>query len=126
MADRGPQITAIMNRTGWPGSSRAGDADGGSYSGDITKAIAAGCNVVMTVAFCRTEESPGESEIYQGRRQDLSGDGLLGALKEGLGSLLSGAGEAGAGDRGVGSFPGTVEILFSTNWGLRAGMGYRG
>jgi len=61
-------------------------ADGGiKYSGDITKAIAAGANVVMLGnLFAGTEESPGDSEIYQGRRFKVyRGMGSLGAMQKG-------------------------------------------
>ncbi|WJH36236.1 IMP dehydrogenase [Paenibacillus aurantius] len=61
-------------------------ADGGvKYSGDITKAIAAGADAIMIGSlFAGTEESPGESEIYQGRRFKVyRGMGSIGAMKEG-------------------------------------------
>lgn len=61
-------------------------ADGGiKYSGDIPKAIAAGANVVMVGnLFAGTEESPGDSEIYQGRRFKVyRGMGSLGAMQKG-------------------------------------------
>lgn len=82
-----PQITAIYdcatvaNAYGVPII-----ADGGiKYSGDITKAIAAGAHIVMVGSlFAGTEESPGESEIYQGRRFKVyRGMGSLGAMREG-------------------------------------------
>lgn len=61
-------------------------ADGGiKYSGDITKAIAAGADTVMIGnLFAGTEESPGESEIYQGRQFKVyRGMGSLGAMQRG-------------------------------------------
>ncbi len=82
-----PQVTAIYDcadvaeRYGVPII-----ADGGiKYSGDIAKAIAAGARAVMIGSlFAGTEESPGESEIYQGRRFKVyRGMGSLGAMREG-------------------------------------------
>lgn len=61
-------------------------ADGGiKYSGDLTKAIAAGADVIMIGSlFAGTEESPGEQEIFQGRRFKVyRGMGSIGAMKEG-------------------------------------------
>lgn len=61
-------------------------ADGGiKYSGDISKAIAAGADAIMIGSlFAGTEESPGESEIFQGRRFKVyRGMGSIGAMKEG-------------------------------------------
>lgn len=61
-------------------------ADGGiKYSGEITKAIAAGADAVMLGSlFAGTEESPGESEIFQGRQFKVyRGMGSIGAMKEG-------------------------------------------
>ncbi|MDL1970686.1 MAG: IMP dehydrogenase [Candidatus Desulfofervidaceae bacterium] len=82
-----PQITAIME------ASKAGKryeipiiADGGiKFSGDITKALAAGANAVMIGSLLAgTEESPGETILYQGRTYKLyRGMGSLGAMKEG-------------------------------------------
>ncbi len=83
-----PQITAIMNcakaakEYGIPVI-----ADGGiKYSGDITKAIAAGgANTVMIGSlFAGTNESPGEEELYEGRRFKVyRGMGSIGAMQEG-------------------------------------------
>src|SRR5690606_31502600 len=61
-------------------------ADGGiKYSGDIVKAIAAGAHAVMLGSmFAGTTESPGETEIYQGRKYKVyRGMGSLGAMKAG-------------------------------------------
>jgi IMP dehydrogenase len=82
-----PQITAIMNcravsnKTGIPLI-----ADGGiKFSGDITKAIGAGAHVVMVGGlFAGTEESPGETILYQGRSYKVyRGMGSLEAMKKG-------------------------------------------
>jgi len=82
-----PQISAIMN------CSEEADkydipiiADGGiKFSGDISKAIAAGASVVMIGSlFAGTEESPGETEIYQGRSFKVyRGMGSLAAMQQG-------------------------------------------
>ena len=82
-----PQITAITDVV--REASKRGIpviADGGiKYSGDIPKAIAAGANVVMLGnLFAGCEESPGESEIYQGRKFKVyRGMGSLGAMQKG-------------------------------------------
>jgi IMP dehydrogenase len=82
-----PQITAISDCSNAAKESGVPIiADGGiKYSGDITKAIAAGANVVMIGnLFAGTEESPGESEIYQGRRFKVyRGMGSVGAMQKG-------------------------------------------
>jgi len=85
-----PQLTAIMNcaaeaaMTGTPII-----ADGGiKYSGDIAKAIAAGADSVMIGSiFAGTDESPGETILYEGRRfKAYRGMGSLGAMSEPEGS----------------------------------------
>ncbi len=84
-----PQITAIYDcalEARKHGIPIIGDG-GIKYSGDIPKAIAAGANTVMLGnLFAGTEESPGESEIYQGRRFKVyRGMGSLGAMQKGSG-----------------------------------------
>lgn len=110
-------------------------ADGGiKYSGDIVKALAAGANVVMVgslMAGC--EESPGDNEIYQGRRFKVyRGMGSLGAMqkgskdryfqaKEGNGKLVP------EGVEGRVPYKGSVaEAIFQLVGGIRSGMGYCG
>ena len=82
-----PQITAISNcsriarKHGIPVI-----ADGGiKYSGDLTKAVAAGADVVMIGSlFAGTEESPGDTVLYQGRTyKSYRGMGSIGAMKDG-------------------------------------------
>ena len=82
-----PQVTAIMNCRAI--SNKAGIpliADGGvKFSGDITKAVGAGAHVVMIGGlFAGTEESPGETILYQGRSYKVyRGMGSLEAMKKG-------------------------------------------
>ena len=82
-----PQISAIQFAL--EGVARAGIpviADGGiRYSGDIAKALAAGASSVMLGSlFAGTEESPGETELYQGRSyKSYRGMGSLGAMQQG-------------------------------------------
>ncbi len=108
-------------------------ADGGiKYSGDITKAIGAGASVVMLGSlFAGCEESPGESEIYQGRRFKVyRGMGSLGAMKEGSKDRYFQENEkklVPEGIEGRVAYKGPVsDILFQLVGGLRAGMGYCG
>src|SRR5207249_4839663 len=85
-----PQPTAIRDAAG--PAARAGVpiiADGGiKFSGDVTKAIAAGADTVMIGGlFAGTEESPGETILYQGRTYKLyRGMGSLEAMREREGS----------------------------------------
>ncbi|HYB62735.1 MAG TPA: IMP dehydrogenase [Methylomirabilota bacterium] len=131
-----PQITAILE------SSRAAKdagvpiiADGGiKYSGDITKAIAAGASVAMVGGLLAgTEESPGETILYQGRTfKSYRGMGSLGAMEAGSADRYAQE-RAPAGKsvpEGVegrvpykGPVSGLVEQLIG---GLRSGMGYSG
>ncbi len=108
-------------------------ADGGiKYSGDITKAIAAGANVVMLGSlFAGCEESPGESEIYQGRRFKVyRGMGSLAAMKDGSKDRYFQEGQSKLVPEGVeGRVPykGTLsDTIFQLIGGLRSGMGYCG
>lgn len=108
-------------------------ADGGiKYSGDVTKAIAAGASVVMIGSlFAGTDESPGESEIYQGRKFKVyRGMGSLGAMKEGSKDRYFQENESKLVPEGIegriaykGSLADTVYQLIG---GLRSGMGYCG
>ncbi|MDP9729210.1 IMP dehydrogenase [Alicyclobacillus tolerans] len=129
-----PQITAIYDcasvgrRRGVPII-----ADGGiKYSGDIVKALAAGAHTVMIGSLLAgTEESPGEIEIYQGRRFKVyRGMGSIGAMKAGSGDRYF-QGEAKKlvpeGIEGRVAYRGPLsEILYQLVGGLRAGMGYCG
>lgn len=108
-------------------------ADGGiKYSGDIVKAIAAGADcVMMGNLFAGTEESPGESEIYQGRRFKVyRGMGSLGAMKEGSKDRYFQENEKKLVPEGIeGRVPykGPIaDTIFQLLGGLRAGMGYCG
>src|SRR3981081_1731740 len=82
-----PQLTAIMEAArAAKGTDVAIIADGGiKYSGDISKALAAGASCVMIGSlFAGTEESPGETILYQGRTfKSYRGMGSLGAMSQG-------------------------------------------
>lgn len=129
-----PQITAIYdcatvaNEYGVPII-----ADGGiKYSGDVAKAIAAGASAVMIGSlFAGTEESPGESEIFQGRRFKVyRGMGSIGAMKEGSKDRYFQENESKLVPEGIegrvpykGPLKDTIHQLVG---GLRSGMGYCG
>ena len=108
-------------------------ADGGiKYSGDIVKALAAGASVVMVgslVAGCR--ESPGETELYQGRQFKVyRGMGSLAAMGKGSGDRYF-QGDAKKlvpeGVEGRVPYKGPLsDTIFQMMGGLRAGMGYTG
>ena len=111
-------------------------ADGGiKYSGDIVKALAAGGHAVMLGSMLAgTDESPGEFEIYQGRRfKTYRGMGSLGAMEKGSSDryFQSGVNEANKlvpeGIEGRVAYKGSAaDILFQMIGGLRSGMGYVG
>ncbi len=132
-----PQITAIMDcasvahRMGIPII-----ADGGiKFSGDIAKALAAGGDSVMIGSlFAGTDESPGETILYQNRSYKVyRGMGSLEAMKAGSRDRY---GQEGAfyegklvpeGVEGMVPYKGSVEIMIpQMTGGLRAGMGYCG
>ena len=129
-----PQITAIADV--WEVAEKHGIpviADGGiKYSGDIVKGIAAGANVVMIgslLAGC--EESPGEEEIYQGRRFKVyRGMGSLAAMAKGSKDRYFQTGSKKLVPEGVeGRVPykGSVsDSIYQLIGGLRSGMGYCG
>jgi IMP dehydrogenase len=111
-------------------------ADGGiKYSGDITKALAAGASSVMIGSlFAGTEESPGETILYQGRTYKVyRGMGSLGAMKQGSRDRY---GQADVDDsmklvpEGIeGQVPYKGSLSFNIHQlvgGLRSGMGYLG
>ncbi|MHA6481470.1 IMP dehydrogenase [Paenibacillus sp. strain BS8-2] len=108
-------------------------ADGGiKYSGDITKAIAAGASAIMIGSlFAGTAESPGETEIFQGRSFKVyRGMGSLGAMKEGSKDRYFQENENKLVPEGIegrvpykGPLADTVHQLLG---GLRSGMGYCG
>lgn len=108
-------------------------ADGGiKYSGEITKALAAGASVVMLGSlFAGTEESPGESEIYQGRRFKVyRGMGSMAAMKKGSKDRYFQDDDKKLVPEGIegrvaykGPLSETVHQLIG---GLRSGMGYCG
>lgn len=108
-------------------------ADGGiQYSGDITKAIAAGADVIMLGSlFAGCEESPGEFELYQGRRFKVyRGMGSLAAMEKGSKDRYFQTGSKKLVPEGVeGRVPykGPLsEVVFQLLGGIRSGMGYCG
>ena len=129
-----PQITAIMNCYD---VAKTYDipiiADGGiKYSGDMTKAIAAGANVCMMGSiFAGCDESPGSFELYQGRKYKVyRGMGSISAMENGSKDryFQSDAKKlVPEGVEGRVSYKGTVEdTVFQLMGGLRSGMGYCG
>ena len=129
-----PQISAIADCAKVAGPAGIPIiADGGiKYSGDITKAIAAGADSVMIGSlFAGTEESPGELEIYQGRSFKVyRGMGSLGAMREGSSDRYFQEGQekfVPEGIEGRVPFKGSLaETAYQLVGGLRAGMGYCG
>jgi IMP dehydrogenase len=131
-----PQVTAIADCV------RAAErhkvpiiADGGiKFSGDVTKAIAAGASSVMIGSlFAGTDESPGDLVLYQGRSyKAYRGMGSIGAMRKGSKDRY---GQGGAADEKLvpegieGRVPyrgSLLAIVFQLTGGLRSGMGYTG
>ena len=129
-----PQITAILEcARAVRGTGVPLVADGGvKYSGDVTKAIAAGADTVMIGSLLAgTDESPGETILYQGRTfKTYRGMGSLGAMSQGQanryeqdpGSKLVPEGIEGR----VASKGPLADLVYQLVGGLRAGMGYCG
>jgi IMP dehydrogenase len=132
-----PQITAIYN------ASKAAEAagvpiiaDGGiRYSGDITKALAAGASAVMIGGlFAGLAESPGRTILYQGRTFKIyRGMGSIGAMVQGSSERYRQAGQENLlklvpeGVEGRVPFKGNLaDYVYQLVGGLRAGMGYCG
>ena len=128
-----PQITAISEcAKAAAGTGVPLIADGGiKYSGDLTKAIAAGADCVMIGSlFAGVEESPGETILYQGRTfKSYRGMGSMGAMQAGSdrypqdtsGKLVPEGIEGRVPYKGL-----LAELSYQLVGGLRAGMGYCG
>mgnify|MGYP000564839522 FL=1 len=131
-----PQISAIMDvaemakKYGVPVV-----ADGGiKYSGDVAKAIAAGASSIMVGSLLAgTEESPGETIIYQGRKyKSYRGMGSIGAMQKGSNDRYFQEGTAAdklvpEGIEGQVPYRGRIgEIVYQLIGGLRSSMGYLG
>lgn len=132
-----PQLTAVMEAYSVLKAKNIPIiADGGiRYTGDMVKALAAGANCVMMGSiFAGTEESPGETIIYEGRKfKEYRGMGSLGAMATGSSDRYFQDPEDDVkkfvpeGIEGRVAYKGTLkEIVYQYVGGLRAGMGYCG
>ena len=132
-----PQITAVdLVANALAASGVPLIADGGiRYSGDISKAIAAGANTVMLGGlFAGTEEAPGETVLYQGRSyKAYRGMGSLGAMKDGAADRYFQDSDANVeklvpeGIEGRVPYKGPVTaVIHQLMGGLRSSMGYVG
>ncbi len=131
-----PQLSAVMDCS--EVAAKAGIpliADGGiKYSGDIVKALAGGADAVMIGSLLAgTDESPGESVIYNGRRfKSYRGMGSIGAMRQGSSDryFQSGTEESklvAEGIEGMVPYKGPLkDFLYQLTGGLRSGMGYCG
>ncbi|MBS1927531.1 MAG: IMP dehydrogenase [Chitinophagaceae bacterium] len=132
-----PQITAVMEvAKALKGTKTGIISDGGiRYTGDLVKALAAGAScVMMGNVFAGTEESPGETIIYEGRKfKQYRGMGSLGAMAQGSSDRYFQDVEDDVkkfvpeGIEGRVAFKGNLhEVVHQFTGGLRAGMGYCG
>jgi len=132
-----PQLTAVMEAAAAvKGKNIPIIADGGiRYTGDMVKALAAGADCVMMGSiFAGTEESPGETIIFEGRKfKQYRGMGSLGAMATGSSDRYFQDVEDDVkkfvpeGIEGRVAYKGTLkEIVYQYTGGLRAGMGYCG
>jgi IMP dehydrogenase len=132
-----PQLSAVMLAAkALEGTGVPVIADGGiRYSGDIVKALVAGASTVMAGSlFAGTEESPGETTFFEGRRvKSYRGMGSIEAMKEGSKDRYFQDAEdeiaklVPEGIVGSVAYKGTLaEVLYQLVGGLRAGMGYCG
>ncbi|RTK95918.1 MAG: IMP dehydrogenase [Neisseriaceae bacterium] len=132
-----PQLSAIANVADYlNGSGVPVIGDGGiRFSGDVSKAIAAGASTVMLGSmFAGTDESPGEIELYQGRSyKSYRGMGSLGAMGKGSADRYFQESNVAQdklvpeGIEGRVPYKGTVNsVLHQLMGGLRASMGYLG
>jgi len=132
-----PQITAVMDVVAVADKARIPViADGGiKFSGDITKALAAGASCVMIGGlFAGTEESPGETILYQGRTyKTYRGMGSIGAMERGSKDRYFQSHEqeksklVPEGIEGRVPYKGTLAAsVHQLIGGLKAGMGYTG
>ncbi len=132
-----PQLTAIMEVAATLKEKEIPlIADGGiRYTGDMVKALAAGADCVMMGSiFAGTEESPGETIIYEGRKfKEYRGMGSLGAMNQGSSDRYFQDAEddlkkfVAEGIEGRVAYKGLLkEVVYQFKGGLRAGMGYCG
>ena len=129
-----PQITAVMEAYSVAKKYNIPIiADGGiQYSGDMTKALAAGANVCMMGSlFAGCDEAPGEFELYQGRKYKVyRGMGSIAAMEAGSADRYFQAGARKLVPEGVEgrvAYKGRVEdTVFQMIGGIRSGMGYCG
>ena len=132
-----PQVTAIYDAAAVAREyGKTIIADGGiKYSGDIVKALAAGGNAVMLGSMLAgTDEAPGETEIFQGRKfKTYRGMGSIAAMKKGSrdryfqGSVNEANKLVPEGLEGRVAYKGSVaDMVFQMIGGIRSGMGYVG